>query len=99
MTKHQESKMNKLADADADKNYCGYGDCNRVYSFKAGYTAAHNDAEIIIERLEKALEKVISMNRTMALHKYGDEKKSNCWACVTVPKEALAELKKWRDGK
>lgn len=42
------------------------------------------------QKMREALEKIIDMNRTEALHRYGDPDKAENWACVKVARESLA---------
>ncbi len=81
MTEKQREKMNQAAREFNSK------ELGSKIDFKAGYTAAHNDANAIIEIMEKALKHVSDWNN---------------WQIQPViskkTDEALAELNKWRNG-
>lgn len=67
---------------------------NKMESF--GY----KEMKARIEKLEQAnrvmrggIEKVIQMNLTEALHRYGKSEKAEDWSCVVVLRQALNQVK------
>jgi hypothetical protein len=82
MTEKQREKMNELA------KKLGHKSTEQTYFLK-GYTAAHNDANAIINKFEKAFKKLGCDCGYDSVDGYGD---STC-----IPCDALAELNKWRD--
>lgn len=108
MTEKQIEKMNELA-SHLDKTsmlheVMGY---TASKAFTDGYTAAHNDATAIIERLETAIAYYADSNNWLTIDGPGDIREqisndskihSNNFSLGGMrAREALAELNKWRN--
>lgn len=91
MTPKQIEKMNELAKSELI-GFDSKIDAHAVAGFRSGYTAAHNDATAIIEKLEKALQ-ILSEEIESFTFYDGPTLKSSS----EIFDEALAELNKWRN--
>lgn len=108
MTEKQIDKMNALADKYAKDISVEHEKFFTTLAFVRGYTAAHNDATAIIEKLEKAIAYYADSNNWLTIDGPGDIREqisddskthsNNFSLGGRRAREAIAELNKWRES-